>query len=614
MTLSTNMAARLVRLAAAAVALVALAGPLAAGQARHGLAAFGDLKYPADFTHFEWVNPAAPKGGRLAMIGPAGVNTFDSFNGFVLKGDAAQGLELLFDSLMTRALDEPDAVYGLVAATGEIADDGKSATFKLRPEARFSDGSALTAADVAFSFEALKNKGHPRFALLLKDVEACEAVDAATVRYTFKGDLTRDLPTTVATLPIFSKAYYATKPFDQSSLEQPLGSGPYRIADFKPGTFVAYKRREDYWAKELPVNKGRFNFDEVRYEYFRDRNVELENLLNGNYDLREEFTSKDWATGYDVPAVKSGKVLRVTLPDESPSGAQGFFINTRRAKFKDPRVRRALDLAFDYEWTNRNIFFGLYKRTASFFENSDMKASGAPTPEELKLLEPFRDKLPKEVFAAPYTSPTSDGSGADRKLLREAGKLLEEAGFTVKDAKRVNAAGEVLEIEFLIYEPTFERVLGPYVENLKRIGVQAGIRRVDSAQYQQRLKTFDFDIVTQRYVMRLLPGIELQNYWGSAAARTDGSFNLAGIEDPVIDTLIARVMAAKSRQELLAATRAIDRVLRASHYWVPHWYKASHHVAHWNRFSRPAVKPKYERGIIHTWWYDAEKAATLNAK
>ena len=583
----------------------------AAAAPRHGISIFGDLKYPADFKHFDYVNPDAPKGGRVSQIGAGGTTTFDSFNDFILKGDAAQGLELLFDSLMVRANDEPDAVYGLVAETADVADDGMSVTFKLRPEAKFADGSPVTADDVVFSFDTLKKNGHPAISMTLRDVEKAEALDPATVRYIFKGNLVRDLPITVATLPILSKAFYTTREFDKTTLEPPLGSGPYKIGAFKPGTFVTYMRRDDYWAKDLPVNRGLYNFDEVRYEYYRDRGLELENLLAGNFDFREEFTSKDWATGYDKPAVKDGRVLLQTLPDERPSGAQGFFINTRREKFKDPRVRQALDLAFDFEWSNHNLFFGLYKRTASFFENSDMKASGPPSPEELALLEPFRDKLPAEVFGEPYSPPVTDGSGNNRDQLRQAAKLLAEAGWKQTPDGLKNAAGENLTVEILDFEPTFERIIGPYIKNLRLIGIRATERRVDPSQYERRVKDFDFDLTTQRYALRLTPGIELKAFWGSEAAKTNGSFNLAGIADPVLDQLIEKVMTAKSRAELVAATRAVDRVLRAGHYWVPQWYKGAHNLAFWNKFGWPEIKPKYERGALETWWYDAKKAAKL---
>ena len=607
---STSIGGRTAKATGAAVLALAslLLAPPARAEFRHGLSAFGDLKYPAAFKHFDYVNPDAPKGGRLSTIGTEGRTTFDSFNNFILKGDAAQGLDYLFDTLMTRANDEPDAVYGLVASSAEVAPDGKSVTFRLRPEAKFADGSALTAEDVVFSFETLKQKGHPNFGLALRDVVKAEAPDTQTVRYTFKGDLTRDLPLTVAGLPILSKAYYSAHPFDQTSLEPPLGSGPYTIGEFKPGTYVIFKRRPDYWAKDLNVNVGRFNFDELRYDYFRDRRIELENLFSGNVGLREEFTSLDWATAYDnVPAIKDGRIQRATLPDERPSGTQGFFINTRREQFKDKRVREALDLAFDFEWSNKNLFFGLYTRTQSYFENSPMKASGPPSAEELKLLEPFRDKLAPEVFVEPYRPPVTDGSGRNRDNLRRAKELLTAAGYGGPEA-----GGKTLNVEILIFEDGFERIIGPYINNLKKIGVNATLRLVDSSQYERRMKSFDFDVSIERYVLRLTPGVELKSYWGSDAAKMDGSFNLAGVQDPVVDALNDRVIEAKSRAELITAARALDRVLRAGHYWVPQWYKAAHNLAFWNRYSWPAVKPKYDEGIIDTWWYDADKATKLS--
>jgi microcin C transport system substrate-binding protein len=579
-----------------------IAVPASAAES-HGLSVFGDLKYPADFQHFDYVNPDAPKGGRLAMIGTASRITFDSFNNFILKGDAAQGLEYLFDTLMTRANDEPDAVYGLIANSAEVATDRMSVTFHLRPEAKFADGSPVTADDVVFSFSSLKEKGKPEFSLALRDVVKAEAIDAQTVRYTFQGTLIRDLPLVVAELPVLSKTYYSKRPFEETSLDRPLGSGPYEIGDYKTGTSVTFKRRPDYWAKDLPVNRGRFNFDELRYEYYRDRTLELEGLKAATFDLREEFTSLDWATSYDIPSVKDGRLIRLVLPDERPSGAQGFFINTRREQFQDVRVRAALDLAFDFEWSNKNLFFNLYQRTQSYFENSDMKAAGPPSPEEAKLLEPFRDKLPPEVFGEPYSAPVTDSSGRNRDNLRRASELLTAAGY--------GPGGKVLNVEILNFESGFERIILPYIENLKRIGINASLRNVDPAQYERRMKSFDFDVSIERYTLRLTPGVELKSFWGSGAAAMDGSFNLSGIKDPTVDALIDKVTQARSRADLLTATRAIDRVLRASHYWVPHWYKASHNIAYWNKFSRPAVQPKYDPGVIDTWWYDPEKAAKL---
>ncbi len=596
-----------------AFAFLGLMGTIlpAHAQARHGLSIFGDLKYPADFKHFDYVNPNAPKGGRLWTMGTGAIGTFDSFNGFILKGDAAQGLGFTFDTLMAGSGDEPASMYGLVASTATVAPDKLSVTFALRPEAKYSDGTAVTASDVVFSFETLKAKGHPSFGIALRDVVKAEAGDAATVTFRFQGDQTRDLPVVVAGLPILSKAHFAARSFEETTLEPILGSGPYRIGDFKPGTFVSYKRRDDYWAKDLAVNRGRFNFDEIRYEYYRDRTAALESFKAGAYDLREEFTARDWLTAYDIPAVKDGRMLRVTLPDENPSGTQGFFINLRRSKFADVRVRRALDLVFDYEWTNNNIFSNVYKRTHSYFENSKMKAVGPPPPEELALLEPFRAQLPPGVFEAPYIPPVSDASGKDRTLLREADALLTAAGYTVKDGRRVSAKGEPLDIEFMIADPSSERIIGPYTENLKRIGIAASMRRVDPSQYERRVKSFDYDIITSRFTMRLTPGLELKNIFASESAEMSGSRNISGIKNPVVDALIARISEAKSRPELNTATRALDRVLRANHYWVSHYYKASHHVAYWDKFDRPATKPSFARGIEDTWWFDPAKAAKL---
>jgi microcin C transport system substrate-binding protein len=587
--------------------------PASASERKHGLSTFGDLAYPADFKHFAYANPDAPKGGTFSLVGWGGVTTFNSLNNYILKGDAAQGLELLFDSLMTPAADEPDAVYGLVAESAEVADDGKSVTFYLRPEARFSDGTKLTADDVVFSFETLKTKGHPIYRQMLQDVVKAEALDPATIRYSFQGELVRDLPLTVAMLPIFSKAYYSSRPFDETTLEPPLGSGPYLVDKIAQGRTIIYRRNPDHWAKDLPVNRGRWNFDKIRFEYFRDRTAGMEAFKAGFYDFREEFTSKVWATEYDFPAIRAGRVKKEVLPDETPSGTQGFFLNTRREQLKDPRVRQALDLAFDFEWTNRNVFYGLYDRTQSFFENSPMKAEGEPAEAERTLLTNLGVPVSEEALGSAYLPAKSDGSGQDRSLLMQAGKLLDAAGFTVKNGVRVDAKGEPLKIEILIFEPTFERLTAPYVRNLKLLGIDARVRMVDPAQYQQRLKDFDFDITTQRYVMRSTPGVELRSYFGSDAAKMDGSLNLAGIADPAVDALNERVISAKSREELNTAARALDRVLRAGHYWVPHWYKASNHVAYWDKFSRPETKPRFDRGILDTWWYDEGKAAKLAA-
>ncbi len=584
---------------------------IAVAEPRHGLSAFGDLKYKPDFPHFDYVNPDAPKGGSMSLIGPVPRDTFDSFNGYILKGDPVQAYDLMFDSLMVRANDEPDAVYGLVARTADVAPDKMSVTFALRPEAKFADGSALTAEDVCDTFRLLSTQAHERIKITIRDVTACEVLAADQVRYRFKGANTRDLPLTVAQLPIFSKAYYAKVDFTKSTLEPPLGSGPYKVASFKPGEYVAYGRRADYWAKDLPVNKGRYNFDELRFEYFRERTAAFEALKSGVLDLREEYSSRDWATGYDFPAVKDGRVKQIVLPDETPSGAQGFFFNLRRPQFQDLKVREALNLAFDFEWTNRNLFFGLYDRTASFFEQSPLKAEGMPSPEELALLEPLKDQLRPEVFGEPVTPAVSDGSGQDRKLLRRASQLLDEAGWTTDGTLRKNARGETLRMEFLIESPVFERILSPYVKNLKLLGVDASIRIVDDAQYQDRMKTYDYDVISSRFSSGVTPGDDLRVFFGSASANSPGTYNMSGLASPAIDALIDRLAAATSREELAIAGRALDRVLRAERFWVPNWHKGSYWIATWDKYNRPTIQPKYDRGIVDTWWYDQSKAARI---
>ncbi|MCC2110741.1 MAG: ABC transporter substrate-binding protein [Hyphomicrobiales bacterium] len=582
----------------------------------HGLSVFGDLKYPAGFAHFDYVDPAAPKGGRLVRTAAEwaynqGPLTFNTLNGFVLKGDAPPRVELVFDSLMTRASDEPDAVYGLLAESADVADDGTLYRFHLRPQARFHDGTPVTAADVAFSLNLLKEKGHPSIGQTIRDMRTVEAEDDRTALVRFAPGRARDLPLIVASLPVFPKAYWTSRDFEAATLEPLLGSGPYKIGRFEVGHFIEYDRVADYWGRGLPVNRGHHNFDVVRIEFYRDSDVSFEAFKKGGLTFREEFSSKTWSTGYDFPAVADGRIKRTSFPDDRPSGAQGFFLNVRRAKLADRKVREALIYAFDFEWSNATLFYGLYERTRSFFENSELMAEGLPSADELALLEPFRDQLPAEVFGAPFLPPVSDGTGQDRKLLRQADRLLREAGFEVADGVRRDATGAPFTLEFLSDSPLFERIVQPYGRNLKLLGIESTFRRVDSAQYQSRLKEFDFDITTRRYAMSATPGEGIRQYWGSAAANQPGSSNLSGIKDPVVDALIDRVIAAPSRKDLVTATRALDRVLRAGRYWVPQWYKASHAVAHWDVFGWPQTKPRYDFPVETTWWYDREKAARI---
>jgi microcin C transport system substrate-binding protein len=579
----------------------------------HGISAFGDLKYPANFSRFDYVNPQAPKGGTFSHIGSSRAYnqsflTFNSLNSFVLRGDAAQGMELTFAVLMVRALDEPDAMYGLAARGVRISADGLTYRFLIRPDAKFHDGTKLTAQDAAFSFNTLKEKGHPIIHQLMRDVVEVVADDDMTLAVKFSPKHGREIPLFVASLPIFSRAYYATKNFEDSTLDVPLGSGPYRVGRFEAGRFIEYERVKDWWGADLPVARGQNNFDTVRYEYYRDRDVAFEGFTARNYLFREEFTSRIWATRYDFPAMRDGRVKREVLPDLTPSGAQGWFINTRREKFKDPRVREAIGLAFDFEWTNKNVMYGAYDRTQSYFENSDMKAEGKPSPEELVLLEPFRGKIPEEAFGEPFVPPVSDGSGQDRALLRRAGALLQAAGYEIKDNRRINARGETISIEFLIEEPALQPHHAPFIKNLAILGIGASVRLVDPVQYKAREDEFDFDITIQRFSFSSTPGESLRSYFTAQSAATKGTQNLSGIADPVVDALVEKVIEAKSRAELTTACRALDRVLRAGRYWVPHWYKPSHWLAYWDVFARPTDKPRFGRGFPETWWSDPAKA------
>jgi microcin C transport system substrate-binding protein len=582
----------------------------------HGISAFGDLKYPPDFHHFAYVDPKAPKGGTFSQaVTTRGYNgsflTFNSLNSYILKGDGAIGMDATFATLMTRAEDEPDAMYGLAARAVRIAPDKLTYHYRLRPEARFHDGTKVTAHDVAFSLNTLKEKGHPIIAQMLRDFKGAEAQDDATVLLRFAEKRARDVPLFVAGLPIFSRAYYTTKPFDESTLDIPLGSGPYRVGRFEPGRFIEFERLKDWWGAELPVSRGTGNFDVLRYEYYRDRDVGFQGFTAKNYLFREEFTSRTWATAYDFPALRDGRVKRDVLPDDTPSGAQGWFINTRREKFKDRRLREALIWAFDFEWTNKNIMYGSYQRTHSVFQNSDMMAQGKPSADELKLLEPFRGQVPDDVFAEPFVPPVSDGSGQDRTLLRKASGLLQEAGFVIKDGKRVAPSGERMTLEFLIDEPSFQPHHMPFIKNLGTLGIDASLRQVDPVQYRRRVDEFDFDITVQRFGFSTTPGDSLRTYFSSQAAAIKGSQNLAAIAEPAIDAMIDRIIAAETRPEMVVACRALDRLIRAGRYWIPHWYKASHWLAYWDVFSRPPDKPRFARGAPETWWYDRDKAAKL---
>ncbi|MCC8236946.1 extracellular solute-binding protein [Pinisolibacter aquiterrae] len=584
--------------------------------ARHGFSIFGDLKYPADFTRFDWVNPDAPKGGALLTQAATwstnqNPSTFNSLHDLILKGDAAVGMDLTRAALMTRAHDEPDAVYGLVAESLEIRDGGATLVFRLRPAARFSDGAPVTADDVVFSLTTLKAKGHPQISELLREMVSAEAaaLDRVVVRLSQKRG--RGLPAIVATMPVLSKAWWAKRDFEASSLEPEPGCGPYRVGRFEAGRFIEYEAVAGWWGADLPVARGRWNFRTIRYDFYRERTAAFEAFKAGATTLREEFVSLAWATQYDFPALADGRVKKIELEDHSPSGAQGWFLNTRREIFADPRVREAIGLAFDFEWSNKNLFFGSYLRTPSFFVNSELEATGLPDAAERALLEPFRGKVPDEVFGEAWRPPVSDGSGRDRSLLRRASVLLTEAGWTRKGDRLVDARGRPMEIEFLEAETSFARITGPFVNNLRALGIDARERVVDPSQFEKRVTDFDFDVVSRRWSLGATPDDGVRQFWHSSSRDTPGSNNLAGIADPAVDALVETLLAAPTREVQLTAAHALDRVLRAGRWWVPHWYKADHWIAAWDVYERPKVKPRYDRAIESTWWVDAARAKAL---
>ena len=593
-----------------------LPGP-PAGTGLHGLSVFGELKYPPDFKHFDYVNVDAPKGGRMNFqpsywVFNQSTQTFNTLNAFVLKGNSPPRIELTFDTLMAGSEDEPNSYYGLIAETVDVSDDSNVFTFHLRDGPRFHDGSPLTAEDVAFSLNLLKEKGHPDISQVIVPMVKAEAMDARTVTVTLDGKQTRETIFTIAGLPIFSKAYYTARPFDSSSLEAPLGSGAYKVGQVSAGRFIEYERVPDYWGADLPVNVGQGNFDVIRIDFFQERESAFQAFQKGLITYREEFTSLTWATGYGFPAVTEGKVKKSLFPAEKVASFQFFFFNTRLAKFADPRVRQAIGLAFDFEWSNKNLFFDAYSREFSYFQSSDFMAEGKPGADELKLLEPYRADLPKAVFDEDaYVPPKTDGSGNDRTVLKQAFDLLAAAGWTQKGGGLVNAKGETLDFEFLINASAFERILTPWVASLKRIGVSATIRQVDSAQYQARLNDYEFDAILSAFLLGATPLDGLNQFFGSKAADQPGSHNYAGIKSNVVDGLLDRLPSVTSRAELMTLLKAVDRLLRAGQYGMPSWYRADHLVAHWDIFGWPATKPDYAFTPETTWWFDAAKASAI---
>ncbi|MBI1778492.1 MAG: ABC transporter substrate-binding protein [Proteobacteria bacterium] len=586
----------------------------------HAIAIHGEPKYGPDFRHLDYVNPDAPKGGEVILGAPGAFRTFDSLNPFILRGVSAGGLLHLddtlswtYDTLTVPTWDDPEGQYGLVAASIEVPEDRSWVVFTLRPEARFHDGRPITAADVAWTFETLISKGHPQYRLLLADVDKAEAIDDRHVKFTFKVANNRELPIRVGGLAVLPKHYWQGRDFEKTTLEPPLGSGPYRIEAVEPGRSIRYRRVEDYWGRNLPINVGRFNFGVIRYDYYRDPSIEFEAFKTGALDYRREYTSKDWATGYEVPALRAGLLKRDEIKNQNPGRAQGFLFNTRRPVFQDRRVRQALGYAFDFEWMNKTLFYGIYARVTSYWSNSELAAAGLPKGAELALLERYRGRIADEVFAREYKPPQTDGSGNMRENVREALKLLSDAGWLIKGGKLVNAKGEPFQFEILYVQSGLERLILPFVKNLERLGIQANARLVDSAQYQKRVEDFDFDMVVLGPTPTLSPGNDQRDLWSSAAADTPGSANYGGVKDPVIDELVELVIAAPDRDALIQRTRALDRVLLWSFYMVPQYYGPSYLIAYWDKFGRPPIPPKYGVGF-ETWWVDAAKAANLEQR
>jgi microcin C transport system substrate-binding protein len=590
------------------VPLAALADSAVNG---HALAMHGEPKYKADFKHFDYANPNAPKGGEIKR---GTIGGFDTFNGFIIKGRVAAGLGAIYETLMVASAHEPFTQYGLLAETVETPADRSWVQFTLRPNARWHDGKPVTADDVIFTFSILREKGAPSYRFYYQAVDKAEKTGERKVKFLFKPGENRELPLILGTFPILPKHYWATRDFEKSTLEPPLGSGAYKIDAFDPGRWIAYRRVVDYWGKDLPVNVGNDNFDIVRYDYFRDQTVWLEAFKAAAYDIRVENSAQRWATAYDIPAARAGVLRKEPLKHARTQGMQGFAFNLRRPIFQDRRVREALGYAFDFEWTNKTLAYDQYTRSRSYFNNSELEAKGLPSPEELKLLEPLRGQIPDEVFTKEYNPPKTDGTGNIRENLRKAAQLLKEAGWIVKAGKLVNdKTGEPFSFEILLSDPTYERMTLPFVKILERLGIDARVRSVDTAQYQRRSDDFDFDMTIDSWAQSESPGNEQRDMWGSDAADHKGTRNSTGIKSKAIDTLVEAIIAAPDRKSLVERTHALDRVLQWSFLTVPQFYIAVDRVAYWDKFGRPAITPK--QGVqIGFWWIDKDKAATLDQR
>ena len=591
---------------AAALFAFAVPGAQAAGSAvSHGLTLIGKLKYPPDFRHLDYVNPDAPKGGALRRHA---IGTFDSFNPFSIRGTPAAGLGFVYETLLASPPDEMSAEYGAIAESVEVADDLSWVVYTLRPEARFHDGSPITADDVVWSLNALKEKGRPHFRFYYKNVARAVKLGERRVRFELSGPPNRELPQITGQLPVLSRKWWAERPLDRTTLDPLLGSGPYRIASFETGRFVELERVRGWWGAGLPINRGRYNFDRIRIDYYRDQTVAQEAFKADRYDYRFENNSLIWATAYDFPARRDGRVKLEQVPHRRPTGMQAFVFNLRRPQFADPALREAMAYAFDFEWSNRNLFYGQYARTKSFFSNSELAARMPPSPGELALLEPWRGRIPDEVFSKIYEPPSTDGSGRIRKNLGKALRLLKANGYRISDGRLVSpVTSKPVSFEILLVSPAFERIVTPFARNLKRLGIEASVRTVDQSQYINRLNAFDFDVIVGGAGQSESPGNEQRDYWSSAAAGREGSQNHAGIRNPAVDDLIEKIVAAKTRAGVVAATRALDRVLLWNHYVIPQWHIRMTRLAYWDRFGIPR-HPAYGPDIT-SWWRGDGKAA-----
>ena len=577
----------------------------------HAIAMHGEPKYPDSFQYVDYANPDAPKGGKIIL---SSTGSYDSFNPFILKGTAAAGIGNLYETLTTGSSDEAFTEYGLIAKTIEWPDDRSWVAFTIREEAVWHDGKKISPEDVIWTFNTLMEKGHPFYKYYYGDVVEVIQENDNKVRFNFKGNTNLELPLIVGQLPVLPKHYWTNKNFEETSMDIPIGSGPYKIKNFDAGRTITYELDSDYWGKNIPIKKGTENFGVIQYEYYKDRSIEREAFKSGDIDLFSENTSKDWATSYDTPAVQNGLIKKELIEHQNPQGMQGFAFNTRKEIFEDKRVREALSYAFDFEWTNKNLFYNAYKRTNSFFENSELASSGVPSGRELDLLNDYRELLPQKLFQEEYNPPKTDGSGFMRKELQEATKLLQDAGWELQEGKLINKkSGSKFEFELLLVSPAFERIVLPFKDNLAKLGIDVSVRTIDSAQYQNRLDGFDFDMIVSTFSQSLSPGNEQRNFWGSDAAKTNGSRNIIGISNEVIDSLIEKVISAKDREDLIMTTRALDRVLLWNHYVIPQWHISAYRTLYWDIFDKPSVRPKYSLGT-NTWWVVADKASTIDQR